>query len=186
MEKTFYIKNMVCDRCKSRIKQITLDHHAQIKSLQLGEITIETSSSFDLKKFAENLEKEGFEIIKDEDLQLTESIKVILLQLIDTHEIPKSLSEYLSNKLNRDYSSVSKIFRKNSGETLEKYFIRLKIEKVKELIQLQQLSFSEIAYRLNYNSISHLSGQFKNLTGMTMSEYQNSQNWNRKPLDKIL
>lgn len=81
---------------------------------------------------------------------------------------------------------MSKTFKKIEGQTIEKFFIKLKIEKVKELIQMNKLSFSEIAYQLNYNSINHLSNQFKNLTGMTMSEYKNSQDWNRIPLDKIV
>lgn len=177
---------MVCERCKSTITRIIHENKAQIKDLQLGKVVIKINEGFDEIKFAEQLDNEGFELIKDPDAQLVEKIKVVLLKIVNSNDFPESLSEFLSKKLHKDYSVLSKLFRKISGETLEKYFIKLKIEKAKELIQMQKLSFSEIAYRLDYNSISHLSGQFKSLTGMTMSEYQNNQNWNRVSLDKIL
>lgn len=177
---------MVCDRCKSKITQIIHEHQAEIKDLQLGKIRILTDDDFEEEKFSEHLSVEGFELIKDPELQQVESIKIMLVNIVESGEFPNSLSDFLIEKLNRDYSSLSKLFRRISGETLEKYFIRLKIEKVKELIQMQKYSFSEIAYKLNYNSISHLSGQFKSVTGMTMSQYLENQNWDRIPLDKIL
>src|SRR5699024_1446667 len=120
------------------------------------------------------------------DLQTVESIKTHLLKIINTASYPENLSEFLAKKLYKDYSVLSKLFKKNAGETLEKYFIKLKIEKVKELIQMQKFTFSEIAHQLNYNNISHLSSQFKNTTGMTMSAYQNQRNWDRSSLDKII
>lgn len=186
MERVFYIQNMVCDRCKSMITQIIHENKARIKELQLGKISILTDANFQEEKFAEELAKEGFELIKNPDIQTVESIKVLLVNLVDSGEFPQSLSDFIAGNLNKDYSYLSKLFRKISGETLEKYFIRLKIEKVKEFIQMQKYSFSEIAYKLDYNSISHLSGQFKSVTGMTMSQYQENQDWNRIPLDKIL
>lgn len=186
MEKTFYIKNMVCDRCKSSITQIVKHHQAQIIDLQLGRVVLKHNENFDTEKFAAQLLQQGFEMIRDPEIQLGESIKITLLELIEKEDFSINISTFLSDKLHRDYSVLSRLFKKIYGETLEKYFIKLKIEKVKELIQMQNISFSEIAYQLGYNSISHLSGQFKNITGMTMSEYKSSQDWNRLPLDKIL
>ena len=81
---------------------------------------------------------------------------------------------------------MSKLFSKTEGMTIEKYEINLKIEKVKELIQLGQLNFSEIAYILNYNNSGHLAKQFKNVTGMSMTEFKNLHKWNRKSLDQIV
>ena len=98
----------------------------------------------------------------------------------------ENLSSYLSKRLNKEYSVLSKLFSKLEGVTIERYYIHLKIEKAKELIQLQQLNFSEIAYSLNYKSSSHLASQFKSMTGMSMSDYKNSQQWGRKPLDQIV
>lgn len=186
MQKVFYIKNMVCDRCKSKITQIVHENHAEIKDLQLGKISILPQPQFDEEKFSNQLTQEGFELIKNPDLQTVEAIKTHLLKIINTASYPENLSEFLAKKLYKDYSVLSKLFKKNAGETLEKYFIKLKIEKVKELIQMQKFTFSEIAHQLNYNNISHLSSQFKNTTGMTMSAYQNQRNWDRSSLDKII
>jgi len=88
--------------------------------------------------------------------------------------------------MGKSYSTLSKTFSKSEGITLEKYLINLKIEKVKELIQLNQLNFSEIAYGLNYKNSSHLAKQFKLVTGMSMTDYKNLQDWDRKTLDKIV
>lgn len=88
--------------------------------------------------------------------------------------------------MHRDYSVISKLFSSNEGLTIEKYFIRLKIEKAKEYIQMGNLSFSEIAYTLNYKSGSHLAKQFKTITGMSMSNFKNLQLWDRQPLDRIV
>lgn len=186
MEKVFYIQNMVCDRCKSSIERILYTFQAQIIDLQLGRVRIEVLSNFDVEEFSNKLKANGFQLIKDPEKQLIESIKATLIQQIEEVNFKINLSEYLTERLHRDYSQLSKTFKKIEGVTLEKYQIHLKIEKAKEYIQMQNLSFSEIAYQLGYRSISHLSGQFKTITGMTMSEYQKSQDWNRKALDQIL
>ena len=92
----------------------------------------------------------------------------------------------MSKTLNKSYSTLSKLFSKTEGITIEKYEINLKVEKVKELIQLGQLNFSEIAYSLDYNNSSHLARQFKKITGMSMTEFKNLQNWDRKSIDQIV
>lgn len=186
MEKTLFIQNMVCDRCKATVQELIHKNGGKIQDLQLGRVVIVVPDNFEVKKLETDLKENGFELIKNPDDQLSESIKVNLIKLIDNNAFDRHLSEYLSTALNREYSVLSKTFKKTEGETIEKYFIKLKIEKVKELIQMGHLNFSEIAYQLGYNSISHLSGQFKSTTGMTMSEYQKSQKWNRNALDKIL
>lgn len=185
MEKVFYIKNMVCDRCKTSVKEIVLQNNAEIIDLQLGRIVIKTSANFNLAQFADDLSQNGFELMKDPDLQLTESIKINLIEWVKEGDNGK-ISTFLAEKLNKDYSILSKTFKKTEGETIEKYLIKLKIEKAKELIQMQKLTFSEIAYQLGYRSISHLSGQFKSVTGMTMSEYKETRDWNRQSLDQII
>ena len=98
----------------------------------------------------------------------------------------KKTSEYLASMLHRDYKILSKLFSKNENTTIEKYFIKLKIEKVKELIQLQQYSFSDIAYLLDYSSVNHLSRQFKNITGTSMTDYKNAEDWERSFYDEII
>ncbi len=184
--RTFYIKNMVCDRCKNSVSKLIMQQHALVKSVELGRIQLDTTPLFNLTQFTRALEENGFELIQDPDLQLVETIKVQLLHLLNTPEQAKNFTTYLAVELHKDYSVMSKLFKKIEGQTIEKYVIKLKIEKVKELIQLQQLSFSEIAYQLGYNSISHLSSQFKTVTGLTMSAYKDSRDWNRLEYDKIL
>ena len=93
---------------------------------------------------------------------------------------------YLENEIGKSYTTLSKTFSKNEGITIEKYYINLKIEKVKELIQMQKLNFSEIAYTLNYKNSSHLAKQFKQITGMSMTDYKSLQIDTRKTLDKIV
>lgn len=177
---------MVCDRCKSTVKNLVHKHNGAILNLQLGRVELEVPDDFDEKAFAEDLKGNGFQLILNPEERLVESIKINLIKLLHQPSLSGAISSFLSEQLHKDYSVLSKVFKKIEGETIEKYFIKIKIEKVKELIQMQKLSFSEIAYQLGYSSISHLSGQFKSHTGMTMSEYQKSGHWNRRSIDKIL
>lgn len=177
---------MVCDRCKMVVKQIAERFHAEAEEIQLGKVVLNINPDFNHTEFGTALQKDGFELMQHPQIQLVEEIKIELIHLVENHNSAENLSTYLANKLHKDYSLLSKTFKRTEGQTIEKFFIKLKIEKVKELIQMNKLSFSEIAYQLDYNSINHLSNQFKNLTGMTMSEYKNSQDWNRIPLDKIM
>jgi AraC-like DNA-binding protein len=110
---------------------------------------------------------------------------VSLIKKIESNEI-NNLSIFLSKHFDKSYAVLSKLFSKKEGITIEKYLINLKIERVKELIQLGQLNFSEIAYTLNYSNSGHLSRQFKTVTGMSMSSYRSLQNWDRKTLDQII
>ena len=92
----------------------------------------------------------------------------------------------LTSNLHRDYKALSKLFSANEKTTIEKYFIKLKIEKAKELIQLKQYSFSDISYLLDYSSVNHLSRQFKEVVGMSMTDYKNTANWERNFFDEII
>lgn len=186
MKKELFIKNMVCDRCKMKVEQLLIQNKVTISNLQLGKVVLDAPDNFNLEKFDQELTKNGFELIENPDKKLVEEIKITLLSLLDQTGRNENFSDFLSDNLHKDYSVLSKTFKKNEGKTIEKYLIQLKIEKVKELIQMRELSFSEIAYQLTYHSISHLSSQFKSITGMTMSEYRESQEWNRSALDKIL
>ncbi|WP_335964289.1 helix-turn-helix domain-containing protein [Galbibacter sp. PAP.153] len=179
------VKNMVCERCKTILKQELEASGMSINAIELGEIDIQAAQAADMRTIENIIIENGFEMVKDNTDLLVENIKAQLLQLANE---PKNvaLSSFLSNKLHKDYSVLSKVFSKHQGITIEKYFINLKIEKVKELIQLGRLNFLEIAYQLNYKNSSHLAQQFKAITGMSMSTYKDLKNWNRKPLDQIL
>ena len=185
MNSVLYIKNMVCNRCKTTVLSLLNDRGFQVESIQLGKIIVKENSNNNYVEFEKELNDLGFELIKDSYKALVEKIKIALIQQIEKGEAEVILSN-LANDLGKNYSLLSKTFSKSEGMTLEKYLINLKIEKTKEYIQLNQHNFSEIAYSLNYKNSSHLAKQFKNFTGMSMSEFKNLQNGDRKPLDKIV
>ncbi|TJY37099.1 helix-turn-helix domain-containing protein [Pontimicrobium aquaticum] len=185
MNSVLYIKNMVCSRCKKTVLALLVQEGFEVESIQLGKIVVKETQNNDYVKLERQLNDLGFELIKDSSKALVEKIKIALIQQIDKGDTEGILSK-LADDLGKNYSFLSKTFSKSEGITLEKYFINLKIEKAKEHIQLNQCNFSEIAYSLNYKNSSHLAKQFKQVTGMTMSDYKNLHNHNRKGLDKIV
>src|SRR5690554_4311534 len=188
MKKRILVKNMVCDRCKTLLEQEFEKVGITVTSIELGEIVFMEKEGVDDNFIEALLVKNGFELVREAGLMQNEHIRIALIEAVDklAGDSPENLSDYLSKKLNKDYSVLSKAFSKQEGITIERYYINLKIEKVKKLIQLQHLNFSEIAYSLNYKSSSHLASQFKAVTGMSMSNYRNLQQWGRKPLDQIV
>jgi YesN/AraC family two-component response regulator len=157
--------------------------------LELGRVIIKSpENSIPLQELDTALTKNDFELLTDNDAKIIEKIKLVLIGIVDeTPLVMKvNLSEKLVNNLGRDYTFLSKLFSKIEGVTIEKYFIQLKIEKTKEFIQYNQLNFTEISYELGYSSVNYLSNQFKQTTGMNMSEYRKLSKRDRKPLDEIL
>jgi len=187
----YWIKNMVCRRCLKVIKQELEEINVQVLSLELGKLTVLSSSVSDgqiVGQIKEALYANGFEIAISEEEMLIEEVKITLIEL--TKELPIQLkvktSELLASKLHRDHKILSKMFSKNESTTIEQYFIKLKIEKVKELIQLQEYTFSDIAYLLDYSSVNHLSRQFKSFSGMNMTDYRSLESWKRNFYDEII
>lgn len=119
---------------------------------------------------------------------IVENIKIALIELVTEQplQIKGKTSEHLATKLHREYKTLSRMFSENENTTIEKYFIKLKVEKVKELIQLRQHTFSDIANLLDYSSVNHLSRQFKNKTGISMTDYKNAEDWKRSFYDEII
>ena len=187
----YWIKNMVCRRCLKVIKQELHDLDITVLSLESGKLTVKAPEiaidQVDQKVMAV-LHSNGFEIAKSEEEMIVEKIKIALISLVTNVpiNIKEKTSDYLANLLHREYKVLSKMFSKKENITIEKYFIKLKIEKVKELIQLRQLTFSDIAYMLDYSSINHLSRQFKEIMGISMTDYKNSEEWQRDFLDEII
>lgn len=180
------VKNMVCDRCKSVLKSELEKNGFRVAHIELGEVQFEKDSEIEIDKIREILARNGFELVIDQKEQWVTQIKNHLILGLQDQSLNQNLSEYLVDNMNKDYSVLSKLFSAHEGITIEKYFIGLKIEKVKELIQMRDRSFSEIAYQLGYTSSSHLARQFKSTTGMSMGTYQKAREWNRKPLDQIV
>ena len=185
MGHTLIIKNMVCARCKSTIVDLLERHGLDIESIALGKVVVkqDLTPKYDIIK--SELKDLGFELIEDESKALIEQIKVLVIQFISENTSEPIISK-ITKAIGKNDSAISKLFSKSEGLTLEKYIINLKIEKVKEYIQLNQLNFSEIAYQLNYNNSSHLAKQFKSVTGMSMTDYKKLQDWDRKTLDQIV
>lgn len=176
---------MVCDRCKGVLRQEFRNAGIKVVHMDLGEIQFAEKAQTQMERIREILVKNGFELIEDVNDSYVAEIKKHLINAVN-HDLHQNLSIYLSGKMNKDYSALSKMFSAKEGLTIEKYFILLKIERVKEEIQMENKTFSEIAYDLNYKSSSHLAKQFKSITGMSMSDYRKVQDWNRKPLDEIV
>ena len=189
--KEFWIKNMVCSRCLKVIKQELQELGVTVLSLELGRLMVEApkkTSKEILEAVTTVLHANDFEIVQKEEEMLVERMKIILIEQLQ--ELPLHIkvktSELLASSLHKDYKTLSKLFSANEQTTLEKYFIKLKIEKVKELIQLKQHSFSDIGYLLDYSSVNHLSRQFKAETGMSMTDYKNAEDWERNFYDEII
>ncbi len=183
-----YIKNMVCDRCIKTVTKILCDLGIEHKPVLLGEAHIFKHIETSLKeKLSERLFSEGFELIDNRKSRIIEQIKKALISLIQNEYPDKriSLSKYLAHQLNHDYSYLSNLFSSIEGKTIEHFFIQQKIEKVKELLVYDELTLSEIAYKLGYSSVAHLSNQFKKATGLTPSYFKTIGASKRQSLDSI-
>jgi AraC-like DNA-binding protein len=183
-----FVKNMVCNRCISAVLAIFNEININVKSINLGEVETESEvSDKDLSTIENLLQEAGFERIKDSAHQLIEKIKNFIIIKISELDIDENflLSEFLSSKLHKDYSSLSKAFSQNENITLEQFFILQKIEKVKELLLYNELTLTEIAGKLGYKSVQHLSSQFRNITGFTPTEFKKLKVHSRKPLDQV-
>lgn len=135
----------------------------------------------------DNLRSLGFELIDDKKSQTIERIKNLIVDLVHykDNEIDTNLSDYLSKQLLQDYNSLSNLFSEVENTTIEKYFINQKVERVKELLMYDELTLSEIAYKLNYSSVAYLSNQFKKMTGFSPRYYKNLKENKRKQLDEL-
>lgn len=166
---------MVSLRCKMIVKSIL--HELRIQSLlvELGEVEIKgTLSQKKSKLLNAQLLKFGLELMEDQKSILIEKIKNIVIELVHYSEEPPRLnfSNYLSQKLDYDYKYLSNLFSEVKGITIEHYIISHKIERAKELLIYNELTLTEIADKLHYSSVSHLSNQFKKVTGLTPSFFK--------------
>lgn len=171
------VKNMVCQRCILVVNQILEKLDLEVQSISLGEVLLRQPklTPEQIEELDQLLIQYGFERISDEKGRLLESLKTLIISTIH-HEEKLNLninwSDFLADKLNKDYSTLSSLFSSIEGITLEQYIIRQKIEKVKEYLIYNQLSLKEIAYKLGYSSVAHLSAQFKKQTGFTPSKFR--------------
>jgi AraC-like DNA-binding protein len=189
METTLYIKNMVCDRCVKVVSSELNKLGYEVKRVTLGEAIINKSSkALDLILIRHILVENGFDLVDDKHSKLIEKIKVLIIDKIH-HQNEKlekfSFSKYLSNEAGVNYSQLSSIFSSCEGITIEKFIIKQKIEKVKELLTYDELTLSEIAFKLGYSSVQHLSNQFRQITGLNPSYFKKLKEKRRKPIDHL-
>jgi AraC family transcriptional regulator len=184
-----YIKNMVCNRCIKVVQEEFEKLNLLVKDIRLGEAVIEGTEKVNPNKIKEVLEKNGFELLEDKNVKLIEQVKTLVIELIHHNKkgelLKENYSDYISKKIGKDYSYISHLFSSVEGITIEKYIIQQKIEKVKELLIYDELTLSEISYQLGYSSVGHLSSQFKQVTGMSPSEFKKLTSKDRKPLDEV-
>lgn len=183
-----YIKNMVCNRCKMAIESELEKLGLHPISVELGEVEIQENNIDDVKNvLISNLLSLGFDLIDDKKSQMIEKIKNVIIDLVhhQDNDTKHNLSDVLISQLPYDYNYLSNLFSEIEGTTIEKYFIAQKIEKVKELLVYDELSLSEIAFRLNYSSVAYLSNQFKKVTGLTPSYFKQIGENKRKTLDEV-
>lgn len=185
---TIYIKNMVCNRCKMIVRSTIESFGLHPVQVELGEAELQED---DISSVKEQLKKElqslGFDLLDDKKAQTVEKIKNKIIHLVQNkdNDLKVNLSDYLSDELHQDYSTLSNLFSEVEGITIEKYYILQKTEKVKELLVYDELSLSEIAFQLNYSSSAYLSNQFKKVTGFTPSHFKKVRKVKRKSLDEV-
>lgn len=183
-----YIKFMVSLRCKMVVKDILEQVGIPYLSVELGEVnTCEELTAEQLKLLKERLKCADLELMDDKKAQLIEKIKGVIIEMIHyDEELPKvKFSVYLSKKLNHNYTYLANLFSETEGTTIEHFMILHKIEKVKELIMYNDLNLSEIAWKLHYSSVAHLSHQFKKVTGLTPSFFKKLKNQKRKSINDV-
>jgi len=183
-----YIKNMVCDRCKMVVKSELEKLGLHPVSVDLGEVEVQETNIDTLKtELLQKLQSLGFDLIDDKRSKAIEKVKTLIVNLVHdkNNDTKFNLSDYLTQHILQDYNTLSNLFTDVAGTTIEKYYINQKIEKVKELLVYDELTLSEIAFQLHYSSVSHLSNQFKKITGFTPTYYKQMKDKRRKQIDNL-
>jgi len=183
-----YIQNMVCIRCQMVVKAELEKLGIQDVDVKIGEADImEEISPRQVDQLDIALRKSGLLLMDNKKSILVEKIKNSIIELVHytDDQIRSNLSDYLSEKLNYDYTYLANLFSEVKGITIEKFYLTHKIEKVKELIVYDELNLTEIAYKLHYSSVAHLSNQFKKYTGLTPSHFKKLKNKRRGTLEKV-
>ena len=183
-----YIRNMVCIRCKMVVKSELEKLGLHYTVVELGEAEIKENLSTEQRdQLNIALKKAGLELMDDKKSMLIEKIKNIIIESVHySDEQPKvNFSDYLSEKLNHDYTYLANLFSEVEGTTIEKFLIAHKIERVKELLVYDELHLTEIAYKLHYSSVAHLSNQFKKVTGLTPSHFKQLRHKRRIMLENV-
>lgn len=177
---------MVCDRCILAVKDLLLQHKIPVQEITLGEVELEKRLSKDEKKnISKDLDNLGFQLIGDRDSRLVSRIKSLIIKSVYEDKVfsNKNLSAVLSEDLHLDYSYLSSVFTRSEGKSIQHYQQEVKTERIKELLEYDELSIQEIAIDMGYSSPGYLSTQFKKTTGITPSQYRANHLRSRNSLD---
>ena len=182
-----YIRNMACESCKILVKEELEKMGKHPVKVELGEAEVkEKLSEKEQKQFSNEIKKAGLEVVKNKEGVLIDQIKATIAEYVDNNSnIKNNLSDYLSKKFNHDYSYLSSYFSTMQANTIEQFMINLKIEKVKEMLVLEDLTLTQIADKLNYSSVSHLSSQFKKVAGLPASHFKKLRSIRRKTIQDL-
>ena len=183
-----YIKYMVSNRCKMAVKEELKKLGLHFIVVELGEVEImETISAEQREVLKAGLIDSGLELMDDKRAVLIEKIKNVIIDMVHHSDemIKINFSDYLSDKLKHDYTYLANLFSEIQGITIEHFIINHKIERIKELIIYDELNITEIAWKMNYSSVAHLSNQFKKITGLSPSHFKQLKVKRRSQIEDI-
>ena len=183
-----FIKYMVSNRCKITVKEELSKLGLHYIVVELGEIELMEDLTTEQRETLKlNLLSSGLELMEDKKAILIERIKNTVIEMIHHSDemIKTNFSDYLSEKLAHNYTYLANLFSEVQGTTIEQFIISHKVERIKELIIYGDLNITEIAWKMNYSSVAHLSNQFKKITGLTPSHFKKLKNKRRSPIEDI-
>ncbi|MBL0183396.1 MAG: helix-turn-helix transcriptional regulator [Chitinophagaceae bacterium] len=179
---------MVSNRCKLAVKEVLKNRGLHFIVVDLGEVDImEDISAEEREQLKKDLLISGLELMDDKRAVLIEKIKTVIIEMVHhtEDEMTINFSHFLSEKLNHSYTYLANLFSEIQGTTIEQFIISHKIERIKELIMYDELNITEIAWKMNYSSVAHLSNQFKKMTGLTPSHFKQLKNKRRIPIEEV-
>jgi YesN/AraC family two-component response regulator len=183
------IKNMVCQRCIMVVKLELEKNNLIADTIHLGEISFkEDLPEEQIALLKKGLSTHGFEVLDDRKAMIIEKVKNIIVTIVHSTQavdIKRNYSDIIAEQIPIDYNYISSIFSSSVGITIEQFIILQRIERVKELLVYNELSLSEIAYKLGYSNVQHLSTQFKKITGLTPSHFKLIKENKRTSLDQL-
>jgi AraC family transcriptional regulator len=186
---TIHIKNMLCNCCIRVIRTELEQSGIRVDEISLGRAVVSYDpGKITMQGIREILQEMGTDLAETRETRIVEEIKLAVVELIHYMNNVDSIvrkSEYMVEKIGLSYAYLSRIFSSHEHITLERFIILHKIERIKELIDQEELTLSEIAYLMDYSSVQYLSNQFKRYTGMTVSEYKESDRTSKRPIDQL-
>lgn len=183
-----YVRNMACLSCKVVVKEALEELQIEPVKVELGEVeTRQELSDAEKQKLNSKIKKVGLELLESKQGAIIEKIrKVVVDYVYHTEEkLITNFSDYLSKKLNYNYTYLANLFSEVEASTIEQYVIAMKIERIKELIMFDDMTLTEISYKLHYSSVAHLSAQFKKVTGLTPTHFKRLKNKRRIAIQNL-